>query len=94
MHILLIVFATLALCASRIKCETSTEMPPIRLRSFFIDSMRTLSELRKVYDLRKKVQEEIEMKRKMDVLKIIKSFMDARHLDGQTFLRDFHTVRF
>lgn len=93
-YIFLIFFATLTMCTNRTKCETVTLKPPIRLRSFIIDSMRTLSELRKAYELRKKLQDEIEMKRKMNIIRVIKKFMDAQRLDGQTFLKDFHTARF
>ncbi len=91
-HILLLIFfATWTACTHRVEGEAVTTM---RLRSFFIHSLRTLSELRKAYDLRKKVQDEIEMKRNEIIIRNIRKFMDAQRLDGQTFLKDFHTVRF
>ncbi len=93
-YILLIFFATLTTCAYRIKCEPLLKTPPIRLRSFIIEALKSLSELRKAYDLRVKLQEEIERKRKQNNMRIIQGYMDAKSLGGQRFLIDFHTARF
>ena len=93
-YLLLIFFATLATCANRIKCELLLKTPPIRLRSFIIEPLKSLSEVRKAYDLREKLQEEIERKRKLNNIRTIQGYMDAKRLGGQRFLIDFHTARF
>jgi hypothetical protein len=93
-HFLLVFLATLTTWAYRIKCEPLLKTPPIRLRSFIIEALKSLSELRKAYDLREKLQEEIERKRKQSNMRIIQGYMDAKRLSGQRFLLDFHTARF
>ena len=97
-------FLTASLHGKRIPNLNREGLPRIRLRTFPIYSLKILSEMAKIYEERKKLEDEMKnhemklinekmIKEEMERTKIFQQYLVSRH-GSSNFLNDIHVDRY